>query len=238
MTDEFAMGQWMRGRIYERRSDLSPDGKYVIYFAMNGKWDSETRGAWTCISRVPYLKGVTVLPKGDCWHGGGLFTGNKTYWLNDGCGHSVLVDSTELTRHPGYTPPHSYGGECPGVYYLRLLRDGWSWGERSRKAVWEDMDVFEKGLPDGWILRKFAHTEIGAPPGKGCYWDEHDLEHAESETRIRCRSWEWAELVDGRLVWASDGQLRAARLGPSGIYDEKLLHDFNDMKFEAIAAPY
>jgi cytochrome bd-type quinol oxidase subunit 2 len=30
------VGQWLKGRIYERRSDLSPDGKHLIYFAMNG----------------------------------------------------------------------------------------------------------------------------------------------------------------------------------------------------------
>src|SRR5215470_7646047 len=36
-TDKFQLGQWMRGRIYERRSDLSPDGKHLIYFAMNGR---------------------------------------------------------------------------------------------------------------------------------------------------------------------------------------------------------
>ena len=32
-TDTFRLGQWFRGRIYERRCDLSPDGKYLIYFA-------------------------------------------------------------------------------------------------------------------------------------------------------------------------------------------------------------
>lgn len=32
-TDTFTMGQWLKGRIYEYRSDLSPDGQYMIYFA-------------------------------------------------------------------------------------------------------------------------------------------------------------------------------------------------------------
>lgn len=62
----FKLGQWMRGRIYERRSDLSPDGKHFIYFAMNGKWESETKGAWTAISRVPYLNALALYAKGDC----------------------------------------------------------------------------------------------------------------------------------------------------------------------------
>lgn len=32
-NDEFTLGQWLRGRIYEYRCDLSPDGKYLLYFA-------------------------------------------------------------------------------------------------------------------------------------------------------------------------------------------------------------
>src|SRR2546426_11287690 len=39
--DTFKLGQWMRGRIYERRCDLSPDGQHFIYFAMNGRWESK-----------------------------------------------------------------------------------------------------------------------------------------------------------------------------------------------------
>ena len=51
---------------------------------MNGKWDSEAKGAWTAIARAPYLKAFIVFPKGDCWNGGGLWTAKNTYWLNDG----------------------------------------------------------------------------------------------------------------------------------------------------------
>lgn len=32
-TDEFTIGQWFKGRIYEYRCDLSPDGRYLLYFA-------------------------------------------------------------------------------------------------------------------------------------------------------------------------------------------------------------
>src|SRR5262245_33339602 len=64
--DNFRLDQWLKGYIYERRSDLSPDGKYFIYFAMNGKWHSEAKGAWTAISYVPYLKALAIFPKGDC----------------------------------------------------------------------------------------------------------------------------------------------------------------------------
>jgi len=69
--DSIQPGQWLKGRIYERRSDISPDGKYMIYFAMNGKWSSETRGSWTAISETPYLKAlVPFLQKETAWGGG------------------------------------------------------------------------------------------------------------------------------------------------------------------------
>lgn len=54
--DTFQMGQWIKGRMYERRCDLSLDGRHFIYFAMNGKMTSETRGSWTAISRTPYFR--------------------------------------------------------------------------------------------------------------------------------------------------------------------------------------
>src|SRR5688572_16434106 len=82
--DTFTTGQWLKGRIYERRCDLSPDGRHLIYFAMNGRWSSPSKGAWTAISRAPWLKALTFLPKGDCWNGGGLFVSDREFWLNDG----------------------------------------------------------------------------------------------------------------------------------------------------------
>ena len=69
---------------------------------MNGRWKSRVRGSWTAISRAPYLKAITLLAKGDCWNGGGLFTGKDTYWLNDGYGHEVL-ESSSAVRRPGST---------------------------------------------------------------------------------------------------------------------------------------
>lgn len=70
--DQFQLGQWLKGRICELRCDLSPDSKYFIYFAMNGKWRSESRGSWTAISREPYLKALVFVPWGGTYGGGGL----------------------------------------------------------------------------------------------------------------------------------------------------------------------
>jgi hypothetical protein len=237
-TDEFRLGQWLKGRIYERRSDLSPEGNHLIYFAMNGKWKSDVKGAWTAISRAPYLKALALFPKGDCWHGGGLFTGENTYWLNDGYGHSVLFNTSEIGRDTKYRPSQDYGAECPGVYYLRLLRDGWRLVRRLNDVEGKDRDVFEKPAHGGWILRKIAHAEIGSRAGKGFYWDEHELVHSASELCIARPDWEWAEIDGERLVWAAGGKLFAAHFGAHGVAGECELFDFNGMTFERLEAPY
>jgi len=236
--DSFELGQWMRGRIYERRADLSPDGRHLIYFAMNGRWSSATGGSWTAISRAPFLHAVVLLGKGDCWHGGGLFTGNRTYWLNDGYGHRAMQESTSLVRDTSFVPPGGFGGECPGVYYPRLLRDGWRLVDRIDNGRSESITVFEKQASFGWVLRKLAHEQVGAPPGKGCYWDEHELEHTAKQTRRSLPDWEWAEVDKGAVLWAEHGQLWRARMVKAGLVDATAIHDFTDMKFEAIAAPY
>ncbi|MGV1006852.1 MAG: hypothetical protein ACOYEV_19275 [Candidatus Nanopelagicales bacterium] len=239
--DTFEEAQWLHGRIYERRSDLSPDGKHLIYFAMNGQPESETGGAWTAISRAPWLKAVVLLGKGDCWHGGGLFTGNRNYWLNDGSGHNVIQESSEVRRDRDYVPPQRFGGECPGVYYPRLIRHGWILQERNEIGRMESLAVFERPLRHGWLLRKLAHEQADSPEGKGCYWDEHVLHHPERGVTIALPDWEWTEVDGTRLVYASEGCLYAvAPPGPStdALPEPTLLRDFNAMTFEARSAPY
>lgn len=237
-NDTFELGQWLRGRIYERRADLSPDGRHLIYFAMNAKWASETKGSWTAISRAPWLKAIALFGKGDCWNGGGLFTSNSTYWLNDGYGHFVVSETRELRRDTRFRPEGWYGGECPGVYYLRLQRDGWTLVDTLKNSRWETCTIFEKQHSKGWILRKLAHAETGAPPGKGCYWDEHELEHPALGTRYDHPGWEWADFDGRAVVWAEDGFLYRAPLYTKSIGEARAIFDSNKLVFEPRKAPY
>lgn len=238
--DTFELGQWLNGRIYERRCDLSPDGRFLIYFAMNGHWSSATGGSWTAISRAPFLRAIVLLGKGDCWHGGGLFTSATSYWLNDGYGHRVMQDSRHVRRDHHLPAGHvHYGGECLNVYYNRLVRDGWRRIERVELAPHQAVTSFEKDIGAGWLIRKLAHEQIGAPVGKGCYWDEHELEQRERGLRIACPDWEWAEWDAGRLVYACEGRLyRVDRPEGDALGEATLVRDFNAMRFEARRAPY
>ena len=236
-NDTFTLGQWLRGRIYERRSDLSPDGRHLIYFAMNGKWDGETGGSWTAISRAPYLKAIMLLGKGDCWNGGGFFTGKGTYWLNDGYGHKPLLSCSAVTRDAAYKPASHFGGECPSAYYPRLLRDGWTLIGKEGAQL-DSRTTFEKPLPHGWLLRKIAHEQVGAPPGKSCYWDEHELVRPGGNEVISKPNWEWAEWSNRSLLWTEKGCLYRSGLTATGLENPTLLKDFTEMKFEPLEAPY
>ncbi|TGU14674.1 hypothetical protein EN799_66055, partial [bacterium M00.F.Ca.ET.156.01.1.1] len=47
-TDTFEHGQWLKGRVYERRCDLSPSGELLVYFAATNRLPY---GSWTAISK-------------------------------------------------------------------------------------------------------------------------------------------------------------------------------------------
>lgn len=240
-NDTFKLGQWLKGRIYERRADLSPDGKYLIYFAMNGKWDSKTGGSWTAISKAPWLKAIELYGKGDCWEGGGLFLSNNRFWLNDRyfSPDKTLHQSSEITRDDSFQPEGEFGAEDTSVYYRRLIRDGWELTSQKEIRKWNSETIFQKVIPKGWLLRKIAHEQVNSPKGKGCYWDEHQLINRESEVTLTFEDWEWAELDRKSIVWASRGCIYRANIkNHTEIEEPKLLYDFNQLEFEEIVAPY
>jgi len=77
-TDLFEHGAWFKGRIYEERCDLSPDGQLLLYFALQGsRWRTSYRGTWTAVSRPPWLHALVLWPQGDTWGGGGRFVGKR-----------------------------------------------------------------------------------------------------------------------------------------------------------------
>lgn len=232
-TDRVELGQWLRGRIYVRRADLSPDGQHMIYFAMNGRWQTETGGSWTAISRPPWLRALVLWGKGDGWCGGGLWTGNRRYWLNDGPPHRLLRDHRTLVRAPVDAVRPGPGGECLRTYLPRLLRDGWVLLSSGRERV-----AFVRDLPGGWRLHKLFHAEVPARPGRGVYWEEHALERRDGEVLVR-PEWEWAERDESDIVYAEGGRLWRQRV-PNGTQLDRprLVADFRGMRFEPIAAPY
>ena len=235
-VDSFEVGQWMKGRIYERRSDLSPTGDYMIYFARQIVGRSGKVKFWTAISRAPYLKAMVRYPKGDAWRGGGLWTGKNSYWLNDRrCWLRGFRREVTQVRQSPYESV--YGDECPGVYFHRLTRDGWSMTcSREHGRNWASGVLFEKPMPNDWTLTKRFFE--GGKEGQPAYWEDHIVRNTRTGAVCPKPSWEWADADGSNLLWASNGKLYRGRCGKTGLIDERLLMDFNTLRFEARVAPY
>ncbi|MBN2530945.1 MAG: hypothetical protein JXR76_31450 [Deltaproteobacteria bacterium] len=235
-TGAFTISQWFMGQIYERRSDISPDGVHWIYFAMNGKWQAETRGAWTTVARTPWLKAVSLYGKGNCRGGGGLFLSNRTFWLNDAFDHFSLFEDTRVHRSQGYHPEQHFGGECPHVYYNRLMRDGWTLLKLREGTDGDLVTWFEKTLSNEWRLRKICHEDASFKVSRERYRDEHELLHMDAI--IPVTDWEWADWLDETLVFCRAGGLYRQQLSASQTLAEPvLIHDFNPYTYRERILP-
>jgi len=81
--DTFEPGAWFKGRIYEDKCDLSPDGELLVYFALKGRlWRTSYQGSWTAVS----LYVLTLWPHGSTWGGGGRFVDDRTLVLSGASG--------------------------------------------------------------------------------------------------------------------------------------------------------
>jgi hypothetical protein len=202
-NDKFTPGQWFKGKIYPDRSDLSPDGRHMIYFAMGGvEWAlPKTGGTWTAISRVPSLTALALWPQDGTRGGGGIFLPNGSYWLDTH--NEPLRDDTNLKR--AFSPPAT----------SRMERDGWVRKETGRKT--KVFVVFEKQLAKGWTLR-LRQNFLN---------DQYELEQSERGVTLKFPSWEWGDWDRKRLAWAEQGAIRVANLGPRGLDATHTLCDFN-----------
>ena len=142
--DRIETGQWLKGRIYERRCDLAPDGDLLIYFA--AKWETPM-STWTAVSRTPYLTALALWPKGDAWGGGGVFDSARVIGLNyreigpaqsgtaktaPGNWHPLGPETQEAPDNPipkRFKVPrwseHAGLGEDNPILHHRATRDGW-----------------------------------------------------------------------------------------------------------------
>lgn len=88
-TDEFDYGQWLHGRIYPEKCDLSPDGTFLVYFARKETridFSSGHQRTYTAVSKPPYLTALALWHWGGTYGGGGRFNSNSELCLACGEG--------------------------------------------------------------------------------------------------------------------------------------------------------
>lgn len=239
--DKFTTGQWFKGRLFELQSDLSPDGKHLLYYASKQWIRDGSPDIWTGVSRAPYLKALVLYENLANYGGGGLWTSNETYWYDDLVGYRLLRDDPRILRDLNWKPDRHYSSGGPNTYYPRLMRDQWSLitlFEQIREG--QHLSTFEKALSYGWVLRKLAHIGGLSPRRGGHYWDEHKLVHQGGGVVESYPDWEWADWDRRRkrLLWATGGCLYSAKIGSQGLVDPRMIVDLNDYEFEELIAPY
>ena len=224
--DRIEPGQWLKGRIYERRCDLSPNGDLLIYFA--AKWESPLQ-TWTAVSRTPYLTALALWPKGDAWGGGGVFESPLTIGLNH---RTEDVPQLPQMRGPRWHPlgsekhalpknykyrrwsEHAGYGEDNPIEDHRITRDGWTCtvaGEQTQSGTdgyfirMKTPEIYERPAPkDGLVLRRMLKG-IGQ---KGGPWYDEDFAILRKDGTLLRQIPEcgWAD-------WQSNGDLLIAREG-------------------------
>ena len=125
-TDEFTHGSWIKGRIYEDRCDVSPDGELLLYFVLQGsRFDTSLTHAWTAVSRVPYLQALTLWPQGTTYGGGGRFINNRTLALRcvfDSPHEDFPLNGLQVVD--AETPVHSRGDFVPDTDWSGVDHSG------------------------------------------------------------------------------------------------------------------
>ena len=233
---------WKNHSVYFRRRDeIAADAKTGKEIERQVRAGEYYDCSWTAISRVPYLKAVDLWFNGSGWNGGGLFIDNKRVAINH------PPHTKDVRRNGGrfieVAPPNfcegwgQCGGECPMGYFPRLVRDGWKWTSRSA-----ELDVFEKPLSRGLTLRKMFHCVWNSKSrveGRGVYWESHKICAADGNVVVDGVNWSWADFDKHRkrVVFAESGSVFALHTKNIDGAPQKL-HDFNDMKYERIQAPY
>lgn len=247
-NDHFEDGQWLKGRIYERRCDLAPAGDHFIYFAGNFK---PPMYSWTAISTLPWLTAHALWAEGDTWGGGGLFALSKCIAL---WAHKVGDQPTKgrLPRPWTKVIPISEYGRYDGVRSveeIRMMRDGWVreqaskwelnnswWQDKAEKFMFDVQQsaIWSKTNSAGTVLR-FIEAEIGERDGRWHVCRGHIT--FDNGKELDLGEVDWADFDhNDDLLYAFDGALY--RRAKKGRNEARLIRDFNDLEFCERVAPY
>jgi hypothetical protein len=236
-SDTFEDGQWFHGRIYNGRSDLSPDGSLLIYFASKFNphtlKDSEYTYAWTAISRPPFFTALALWPKGDCWNGGGLFTSQRDVLLNHPP-EAAAPHPDHLPKGVRVTVKADGRGEDDSVLLPRMKRDGWK---------------FLQFLEDYWqrrtiqpVIMEKRHRKGGLTLRVEKYFDPEEQWLcslvAKEGKQFEIGVGTWADFdQQGRLIFASGGKLLVGELKQGKVVLTQLA-DFNQSKPQNMKASW
>ncbi|MBP7862670.1 hypothetical protein KA183_13380 [bacterium] len=235
--DTFTPGQWFKGRIYERRCDISPDGKFLLSFLQDYGRAPYT---WTVLSKPPYLTALTYWPKGDAWGGGALFGENKTIRLNHRMEEFAPGNDSSVIRHFQLEPLHEHSGrgEDQPIWGMRLARDGWTYTGEGH----DEMYSYSKPSPKNAISLQMKIVNISSEPPFPWYHMHYRVSDTAGDILIDLDRTDWADWdQNGDLLFAKNGGIfrcckRDLKAG-KGMKTAVELINLNASEFENVAPP-
>jgi len=201
-------GAWLSGRIFPRRSDLSPDGRLLCYFAHDPGATWEHGETYVAVSRLPWLTALHAFGTNGTWTRGFAFVGDED---DDGAGRDIALPGRRRLR------------AIPVVQFANERRRGWE----------EAPDSPPRGPSDMWDERRNARMRKLQPGGRctlhvetvGWAGGEFGVEQAVDGMIVRYAlefrddiqlldDLQWADWDrEGRLLAATrDGRLQIRRL--------------------------
>jgi len=236
-THTFEPGQWFKGQIYVRKSDLPPDGTKLVYFAAKHHGDLPT---WIAVSTPPFLSAHVLWPATGTWAGLSLFESDDILALS-----TYRADSS-LDPADGFAVPRQLRVKpkpWPGYFHRladhdRLVRDGWTVQagdpEYGRKSAMRGQPVvYRRPAPAG--SRPVA-LEMSAKSEAKITYALRD----ESGSCVNLMA-DWADVRGKDVLYSQGGKLLRMRVGTRGEQMEcgpaVELGDFSDLKFAPVEAP-
>jgi hypothetical protein len=235
-SDRVIAGQWIKARVYERRSDLSADGTlFAAFVRQSGNREPGGADTWVALSRPPYFSALAVWFVGGTYHTGPFFPAPDTVWL--GYQEDAAPDRGRLpewlTIRPARDIPYIDGtAEWTDrtVHFNRLLRDGWELVEREPSRT--SLRRRHRELP--CTLHMMQSYEDGRRQG-GRYVVEYSLWNDAERRALSLGQATWADWDQrGRLVLARDGQLWVCAVETGAL---EAIADFNGRTPDPQPAP-
>jgi len=80
VAGQFESGSWLRARVYERSCDISPDGRYLCYFALNGGAQWSASFTYIAVSRLPWFTALAAWGTLGTYNWGAHFVEDPANW--------------------------------------------------------------------------------------------------------------------------------------------------------------
>ncbi|PSN17727.1 hypothetical protein C7271_16220 [filamentous cyanobacterium CCP5] len=231
--NRYEPGGWLRGRIFPRRSDLSPDGRWLCYFAHNPKARWDHGDAYVAVSKLPWLTALYAFATCGTWTRGYYFTADGS--------HAPPGDADMLIPY-GLKP-------IPVRQFANELRRGWAEAPdsppRSAGGPWDEKRNarLEKPQPgDDRLLRVeslgWAGGEFGVDQAVDGLRVLYSLESNGQLERLEDLQWADWDAQGQLLVATRSGKLQRRQLEAHGATDQITFEaDLSQLQPGPTAAP-